>query len=156
MSAIKLEVVTPEKAVLSEFADDVVLPGVLGQMDILPGHLPLLSLLDVGQMEVRKGGQVRYFLISQGYVEVSDDKVTVLTELCEGVNDIDIEQARGALKDLEKELLDLEEVSKSETVEEEVFRKHRLALKKQRERVAFAEERGGKTSGGGQEARYDR
>lgn len=141
MAAIKLEVVTPEKAVLSDTVDDVVLPGVMGQMDILPGHLPLLSLLDIGQMEVRKEGKTRYFLISQGYAEVADDQVTVLTELCEGVDDVDVEQARKALARLEKELVELEEISKTESVEESIFERHRLALKKERERVAFAEER---------------
>lgn len=141
MASIQLEVVTPEKAVLSDIVDDVVLPGVMGQMDILPGHLPLLSLLDVGQMEVRKGGQTRYFLISQGYVEVADDKVTVLTELCEGVTDIDVDQARASLAKLEAELTELEDVSQREEVTPDVFEKHRLALKKQRERIAFAEER---------------
>ncbi len=135
---LELEVVTPERAVLHDHVDDVVLPGVRGEMDVLPGHLPLLAALDVGQMTIRKDGDERSFLIDQGYVEVVEDRVTVLTEACEGVEDIDIEQARKILEEAREELTELEEVSKEERVEEELLESHRLALKRQRMRMAFA------------------
>jgi F-type H+-transporting ATPase subunit epsilon len=137
---IRLEVVTPEKAVLTQEVDDVVLPGILGQMDILPGHLPVLTLLDIGQMIARRGSEVRSFLINRGYAEILPDRVTVLTEHCEGADEIDIEQARQRLKEAEAEVLRLEEVSKSEAVEEELFELHRAALRRERLRLAFAEE----------------
>ena len=107
MANLQLEVVTPERAVLRETVDDVVLPGELGQMDVLPGHLPLLTILDVGPMIIRQDGKERFFLIDRGYAEVADDKVTVLTESCDGVNDIDVEQAREVLKRLEEKVLEL-------------------------------------------------
>lgn len=137
---IDLEVVTPERAVFHEPVDDVVVPGVEGQMDILPGHLPILAALDVGQMTIRQGNEERNFLIDQGFAEVSDDNVVVLTEACEGIDDIDVEQAKKLLKESREELERLEEVSRTEEVEEELFDRHRLALKRQRMRLAFAED----------------
>ena len=132
MANLQLEVVTPERAVLRETVDDVVLPGELGQMDVLPGHLPLLTILDVGPMIIRQDGKERFFLIDRGYAEVADDKVTVLTESCDGVNDIDVEQAREVLKRLEEKVLELEEEAKTGEVEEELFEKHRLSLERER------------------------
>ena len=137
---LELEVVTPEKAVFHDFVDDVVVPGMQGEMDILPGHLPLLAALDVGQLTIRKEHEERHFLIDRGYAEVFNDRVTVLTEACEGVDDIDIEQARQMLEEAREELTELEEVSKTEKVEEELLEDHRLAMKRQRMRMAFAEE----------------
>lgn len=137
---IDLEVVTPEQAVFRETVDDVVVPGVLGQMDILPGHLPMLAALNVGQMTVRENGKTRHFLIDQGFAEVSEDRVTVLTEACEGVDDIDIEQAKKLLEESQEKLARLEETSRTEVVEEKLFDQHRLALKRQRMRVAFAKD----------------
>lgn len=137
---LQLEVVTPERAVLKETVDDVVLPGDLGQMNILPGHLPLLTLLDVGPLVIRQDGQKRFFFIDRGYAEIADDKVTVLTEACEGVNDIDVAQARAQLEETVTEISRLEELSKTEQVEASLFESHRNALRRQRLRLAFAEE----------------
>lgn len=137
---IQLEVVTPDHAVLNEQVDDVVIPSVEGQMDVLPGHLPVLTILDVGQMTIRKDDEERHFLIDRGYAEVVDDRVTVLTESCEGVEDIDIEQAQRRLEEAREELTELEELSQTEEVEEELFDRHRQALKRQRHRIAFVEE----------------
>ena len=137
---LELEVVTPEQAVLSDFVDDVVLPATEGDMDVLPGHIPTVTMLDVGRMTVRADGDERHFLIDRGYVEVVEDRVTVLTASCEGVDDIDIEQARRVLEEAREELTELEELSQTEKVEEELFDKHRDSLKRQRMRLAFAED----------------
>jgi len=137
---LQLEVVTPERAVFSEPVNDVVLPGFLGQMDILPGHLPMLSVLAVGEMIVTQGEKKRHFLVEQGYVEVFNDRVTVLTEGCSGVSDIDIERARRDLERYETEMVELEERSKNELVPEDLFEQHRLALKRERMKIAFAKE----------------
>lgn len=137
---VELEIVTPEQAVFHDFVDDVVIPGKQGQMDVLPGHLPLISALDVGQLTIRDEHEERHFLIDQGYVEIVDDRVTVLTEACEGVEDIDIDQAKRILEEAREELEELEKVSQTEEVEEELFEKHRMALKRQRMRMAFVEE----------------
>lgn len=138
-----LEVVTPERAVLRESVDDVVLPGELGQMDVFPGHLPLLTSLTVGQMVITADGKQRYLLIDQGFAEIADNRVTVLTESCDGASDIDVEQAKRALEEAEARIKELETISTADVIEEETFEKHRLALKRQRMRLAFAEERAG-------------
>src|SRR5690554_6614549 len=137
---LQLEVVTPERAVFSEPVNDVVLPGFLGQMDILPGHLPMLSVLAVGEMIVTQGDKKRHFLVEPGYVEIFNDRVTVLTEGCSGVSDIDIERASRDLERYETEMVELEERSKNELVPEDLFEQHRLALKRERMKIAFAKE----------------
>ncbi|RAL20251.1 ATP synthase F1 subunit epsilon [Lujinxingia litoralis] len=137
---LHLEVVTPEKAVFSEPVDDVVLPGFLGQMDILPGHLPMLSVLAVGEMIVTREGTSRHFFVEKGYVEIFDDRVTVLTEGCSGVNEIDVEHARRDLERYETRMAELEERSKTELISEDVFEQHRQALKRERMKLAFAKE----------------
>lgn len=137
---LELEVVTPERAVLTDIVDDVVIPAAQGDMDVLPGHLPIVTMLDVGEMIIHKDNDERHFLIDRGYAEVVDDRVTVLTEACEGVDDIDIEQARRILEEAREELSELEKVSQTERVEEEMFEKHRRSLKRQRMRLAFAED----------------
>ncbi len=137
---IELEVVTPDQAVFHDFVDDVVVPGKQGEMDILPGHLPLLAALTVGEMRINDGDTQKNFLIDQGYAEVVDDRVTVLTEACEGVDDIDIATAKQRLSHAEEEVSLLEEQAQTEVVEEALLERHRLALKRARLRMAFAEE----------------
>ena len=137
---IELEVVTPKEAVFHDFVDDVVVPGKQGEMDILPGHLPLLATLTVGEMRINEDGKERHFLIDQGYAEVVDDRVTVLTEACEGVDDIDIAAAKERLTRSREDMSALEEMAQTEVVEEALMERHRLALKRARMRLAFAEE----------------
>ena len=78
-----LEVVTPDRLVLSTEADVVVCPGVEGQFGVLPGHIPFLSALDIGEMYYRKGGQTEYLAVSGGFAEVTGEKVTIVAESAE-------------------------------------------------------------------------
>ncbi|MEZ4460569.1 MAG: ATP synthase F1 subunit epsilon [bacterium] len=143
---LTIEVVTPERAVISGEAEEVILPGSEGQMGILPGHLPLLSGLGIGQMVVRgfvsKGGTTereRKFFVDGGFVEVLPNKITVMTEACDGYDEIDAAEARQAIELAEKELLQFEERSKTETVEEDVMIRHQEALKRARTRLAMSQ-----------------
>src|SRR5262245_44506005 len=103
MSKLILSIVTPEKEVIRrEEIDEVYIPGVLGEFGILPQHTPLFSLLSVGKLTVVSGSQKRYFVLNGGFVEVSNDQVTVLTETCERAEDIDLNRARKALEDSEQ------------------------------------------------------
>jgi F-type H+-transporting ATPase subunit epsilon len=138
---LTIEVVTPERAVLSGEADEVILPGSQGQMGILPGHLPLLTGLGIGQMIVRgfAGSGERKFFVDGGFVEVLPDKVTVMTEACDGFDEIDAAHARNAIEVAEKELLAIEERSKSEAVEEDVMVRHQEALKRARVRLMMSQ-----------------
>lgn len=135
---ITLEVVTPEKAVLSEEVDQVVLPGSEGQVGILPGHLPLLTGLSIGEMVIRNEGEERRFFVDKGFAEVLEDKVSVLTENCEGVSDIDIEHAQDEVSVAEEEIARLEAQAEVEGEEEELLQRYRDSLKRARTRLVVA------------------
>ncbi len=91
-----LEIVTPERRVLSEHVDEVVLPSVEGSMGVLPGHAPLLARLDAGELSYRVGEERRFLAVSQGYAEVLRDAVSVLARTAERAEEIDLERAQRA------------------------------------------------------------
>jgi F-type H+-transporting ATPase subunit epsilon len=95
---VELEIVTPEKHILAETVDYVELPGEEGYMGILPGHAPLLSELGFGTLYYRKGGDIQYFAVLGGFVEVLPGRVIVLADACERAGEIDVERARAALE----------------------------------------------------------
>ena len=96
-NTIKLEIVTPQATVYSEDVDMVTLPGVEGQMGILPHHVRLMTQLVPGEMIVRKNGQVRFLAVGQGLVEVTGDRVSIVTDMAvatENINEAKAEEAR--------------------------------------------------------------
>jgi F-type H+-transporting ATPase subunit epsilon len=93
---LRLEIVTPDRAVVSTDVEYVGAPGVLGEFGVLPGHVPFLSALGVGNLHYVKDGKTFYVFVSGGFAEVSGDKVTVLAEVAERAEDIDLERARRA------------------------------------------------------------
>jgi F-type H+-transporting ATPase subunit epsilon len=99
-----LEVVTPDRLVLSTQADVVVLPGVEGQFGVLPGHIPFLSALEIGEMYYKAGGKTEYLAVSGGFAEVTGEKVTIVAESAEVGREIDVERAKRALERAEKRL----------------------------------------------------
>src|SRR5262245_10637304 len=101
---IKLAIVTPEKDVLDIECDQVVAPGVNGEIGLLPGHVALITALRPGVLTVVNGGRKNYYAVSSGFAEVDNDKVTVLTAACEPASAIDVERARKALSDAEGKL----------------------------------------------------
>ncbi len=137
---IEVEIVTPERAVFSESADLVVIPGTAGELGVLPGHLPLLTSIKMGDLAVHVGGQVRHFFVEGGYAEILPDKVSVLTEACDGVDEIDIAEAQRHLEAAEKQLAELEAQAKSGEVEGDVRVAHEQALERARMRAAFAKD----------------
>ncbi len=134
---IQVEVVTPERAVLSETAETVILPGENGEIGVLPGHLPLLTALAVGELRVVNGGTERNFVIEGGFAEILPNRVSILTEACDGVDEIDVAAAREALAAAEKELEALEARSTSEEIEHDVMERHRAALRRARTRLVL-------------------
>ena len=102
---IHLEVVTPEKIVVSEAAQIVASPGSLGEFGVLSGHTPFLTTLKTGIIRYTDAnGKERYVFVSGGFAEALPDKVTVLAESAEKRSDIDVERAREALARAEKRL----------------------------------------------------
>ena len=101
---LQLEVVTPERRVLEESVDLVTVPGLGGELGILPGHTPLISQLQTGVLSFMKGGNPFQLHVSGGFVEVRDDHVSVLAEVAERPEEIDAARARLAREHIEKQL----------------------------------------------------
>ena len=99
-----LEVVTPDRMVLSTEADVVVCPGVEGQFGVLFGHIPFLSALDIGEMYYKAGGKTEYLAVSGGFAEVTGAKVTIVAEAAELGREIDVERVNRARERAEKRL----------------------------------------------------
>ena len=101
---IQLEVVTPERRVLAEAVDSVTVPGMKGELGILPGHTPLISQLQTGVLSYTKNGATERLHVSGGFVEVNADRVSVLAEIAERPEEIDAARARLAREHAEKTL----------------------------------------------------
>ena len=95
---LTLELVTPEKVAWSAPADFVVLPGLNGEMGVLPGHQSVLVQLSAGEVRVTAGGEVKNFAISGGFAEIKEDTVSLFAETAEDAGQIDSERARQALE----------------------------------------------------------
>lgn len=101
---ILLEIVTPDRKLLSTEADVVVLPGAEGQFGVLYGHIPFLSALEIGEMYYRDGAKTEYLSVSGGFAEVTGKKVTIVAEAAEIGREIDIERARRAMERAQQRL----------------------------------------------------
>ena len=101
---LTLEVVTPERLLVSQEVDEVQLPGAEGYFGVLPGHTPLLATLQVGELWYRIGQQKHYLAVAFGFAEVLPDRVTVLAQLAERPEDIDVPRAEAARKRAEERI----------------------------------------------------
>ena len=101
---LHLDVVTPEKTVVSDEVDIVMAPGYFGEFGALPNHIPFLAQLQPGEVKYRKGGQLESIAVSGGYAEVLPTKVTVLATTAERAQEIDVERARAAKERAEQRL----------------------------------------------------
>lgn len=101
---IQLEIVSPERRAYSDQVDMVVVPGIDGELGILPHHTRLISALGIGELRIRKAGTEQVLLISGGFVEVRADRVIVMADLAEHSDEIDEAKAVEARKRAEAEL----------------------------------------------------
>jgi F-type H+-transporting ATPase subunit epsilon len=101
---ILLEVVTPDHLLLSKEVDYVSAPGTEGDFGVLPGHSHLLSMLRIGELQFRVGEQTEFMSVLWGFVEVTPTKVTVLAEVAEKAEDIDVDRAEAAVRKAEERL----------------------------------------------------
>jgi len=99
---LQLEIVTPEREAYSDVVDAVFCPGTEGEFGVLPHHAPLLSMLGVGELRIRKGGEEEFFAIAGGFVQVRPDKVVVMAELADLSSEIDLEAAADARNEAER------------------------------------------------------
>jgi F-type H+-transporting ATPase subunit epsilon len=104
MGSLQLEVVTPEKILISQKVDMVVAPGSLGEFGVLEGHVPFLSGIVPGELRFTADGKTERFVVMGGFAEVSDDKVSILVNAAERSEEIDLERARVALERAQKRL----------------------------------------------------
>jgi F-type H+-transporting ATPase subunit epsilon len=103
---LTLEIVTPEARVYSDTIDTVVIPTVEGEVGILPGHIPLLTQVQSGELRVTKGGETLFLAVSGGFAEVQADRVSVLAERAITEEKIDEKAVEEAIKRAEKDLAD--------------------------------------------------
>jgi F-type H+-transporting ATPase subunit epsilon len=101
---IKLEIVTPEKKVFDETVDSVTVPTMTGEVGILPNHAPLISTLKSGVLTIATKGASEKMVVSGGFLEVSSNKVSVLTDIAEKADEINIESAKAEREATEKAL----------------------------------------------------
>jgi F-type H+-transporting ATPase subunit epsilon len=99
----KIEIVTPEKMVVKDEAEEMQIPGKNGYLGILPGHAPLITELAVGEISYRKGGSTHYLSVAWGFAEVLPDKVTILAETAERPDEINVGRAEEAKQRAEEE-----------------------------------------------------
>ena len=95
-TSIDLQIVTPDRMLVHEQVDEVQVPGVNGYFGVLPGHTPLLAALSVGELWYRKGQEKTYLAIAYGFAEVLPDRVSILAQLAERPEEIDVERAEAA------------------------------------------------------------
>ncbi len=125
---IHVDIVALDREVVNADVDMVTLPGIEGQMGILGGHAPLLSLLDFGEIILHRGGETEYIAVHGGVVEVRPDKVTILADTAESSDEIDEARARAAL-DRARQLLDENPPPSQRPVFEAAVRRSNLRLK---------------------------
>lgn len=99
-----LEIVTPEKMLVSEEAEEMQIPGKSGYLGILPGHAPLITELSAGELTYRSENRTHRYAVAWGFAEVLPDKVTVLAESAERPEDIDVNRARDEKQKAEEHL----------------------------------------------------
>ena len=124
-ATLKLEIVTPEAKIYSEDVDMVTLPGVEGEMGIYPMHVPLMTQIKAGEISVRKGGQDHLLAVGEGFVEITGDRVAILTDMAMKADDIDEAKAEEARKRAEARLA--EKLTDEETASVQAALAHSLA-----------------------------
>ncbi len=129
MPTIHLDIITLERAVVSEDVDYISAPGIDGVIGILPRHEPLLTALSFGELRYKKGDQESSFAIGGGFMEVRPDRVTVLADMAQQAEEIDEEQAEQARRRAEELLAQKPESDAEAAILEQALRRSELQLK---------------------------
>lgn len=103
-SKLQLQIVSADRSLVNEPVDEVEIPGADGYFGVLPGHTPLLAILGAGELWYRQGGDRHYLAIAFGFAEVQPDRVTILAEIAERADEIDIARAEAAKKRAEERI----------------------------------------------------
>jgi F-type H+-transporting ATPase subunit epsilon len=127
----QLEIVTPEKLVVKDSAEEMQIPGKNGYLGILPGHAPLITELAVGEISYRNAGTTKRLAVAWGFAEVLPDRVTILAERAERADEIDLKRAEEAKQRAEQRL-----TSGDPNID---FPRAQVALQKAETRIEVAE-----------------
>jgi F-type H+-transporting ATPase subunit epsilon len=103
-TSLRLQVVSADRMLVNEQVDEVEVPGADGYFGVLPGHTPLLAALQVGQLSYRRGSETQYLLIAFGFAEVQPEHVTILAQVAERADEIDVSRAEAAKRRAEERL----------------------------------------------------
>lgn len=133
---IKLEVITPERRLISESVDEVRVPGLGGELGVLPGHTPLISQLGTGVLSFTQNNSTRRLHVSGGFVEVNTDRISVLADLAEEASEVDAENARREVEQTERALGGFDG-------SDEEFRRMQLRLEQSNARLQLLAENNG-------------
>ncbi|MBK9991939.1 MAG: ATP synthase F1 subunit epsilon [Verrucomicrobia bacterium] len=119
--ALTLEIVTPEARVYSDTVETVVIPTVEGEIGILPGHIPLLTQVEAGELRVLKNGKTELLAVGNGFAEIDGDKVSILAESAITEEKIDVDAAEKAMQRAQdalrgRETLDASEIERFEGI----------------------------------------
>ena len=144
---IDLQIVTPSRLIVQEQVEEVQIPGSEGYFGVLPGHTPFLATLAVGELWYRKGQERTYLAIAGGFAEVLPDRVTILAQLAERAEDIDVERAEAARRRAEERL------AQKADVEAVDFDRARASLLRSLTRLQVASRVGGLRTGAARRAR---
>ncbi len=109
-TSLELHIVTPDKLLVREQVDEVEIPGTEGYFGVLPGHTPMLASLSVGEMWYRRGQERTYLALANGFAEVLPDRVTILAQLAERAEDIDVARAEEAKRRAEARLVQAKDI----------------------------------------------
>jgi len=131
MAKLTVEIVTPEKRVLSVQADEAIVPGGKGLFGVRPGHTPFLSLVEPGVLTLVEAGRRDSYFVAGGFVEVGDDKVLVLADAAEHVTGIDVDAAR-------RRMLDAQERLKGLAADDARFQVEQASVRRETARIAAA------------------
>jgi len=102
---IQLQIVSADRSLVTEQVDEVEIPGSDGYFGVLPGHTPLLAVLGMGELWYRQGPEKHYLSIAFGFAEVQPDRVTILAQIAEKADEIDVAHAEAAQKRAEERLI---------------------------------------------------
>jgi len=103
-TSIQLQIVSADRSLVNERVDEVEIPGSDGYFGVLPGHTPLLAVLGAGELWYRQGAAMHYLAIAFGFAEVQPDRVTILAQIAEKAEEIDLARAEAAKKRAEERL----------------------------------------------------
>ena len=119
---LNLEIVSPEKLVTAKSVDMIVISGTEGDFGVLPGHAPVVSSIRPGLLEIHENNNVEKFFVTGGFVEVLENKVSILANEISKIDEIDIVVVENEIKDLKEKLSQTEEETAKSLIELEIYK----------------------------------